>query len=58
MTVMEIATALHAVNLGRCKPPLEEREVEEIAASIGRYPVADRRAPRLRVRWVGSYGRA
>jgi len=32
-----IAAALHQVNAERCRPPLEAREVERIAASIGRY---------------------
>ncbi len=32
-----IAAALHAVNRERCKPSLDEREVERIAASIARY---------------------
>jgi len=32
-----IAAALHAVNSERCQPPLEEREIERIAASIARY---------------------
>lgn len=33
--------ALHAENMGRCDPPLPEDEVDEIAASIERYPPAD-----------------
>ena len=37
MTPQEIAPALQAVNLSRCKPPLEVTEVERIAWSIGRY---------------------
>ena len=32
-----IAAALHAVNSDRCQPPLEKREIEQIATSIGRY---------------------
>ncbi len=32
-----IAAALQQVNAERCRPPLEAREVERIAASIGRY---------------------
>jgi hypothetical protein len=41
MTADEIAAALLAVNEGRCVPPLPEREVEAIAASVSRYPPAD-----------------
>jgi len=37
MTAEEIAPALQAVNLSRCKPPLAVAEVERIAWSIGRY---------------------
>jgi putative DNA primase/helicase len=37
MTSEEIAPALQAINLHRCKPPLEAAEVDRIAASIGRY---------------------
>jgi P4 family phage/plasmid primase-like protien len=35
----EIAATLHAVNAKRCQPPLLEREVEQIAESIAKYPV-------------------
>jgi Bifunctional DNA primase/polymerase, N-terminal/AAA domain/Primase C terminal 1 (PriCT-1) len=41
MTPDEIATALKAVNVSRCRPPLAEVEVEKIAASVGRYEAAD-----------------
>ncbi len=37
MTPAEIAPALLAINTRRCKPPLDTREVEQIARSIGRY---------------------
>jgi len=37
MTAEEIAPALQAINLRRCKPPLDSGEVERIADSIGRY---------------------
>jgi len=37
MTAEEIAPALQAINFHRCRPPLEEGEVEQIARSIGRY---------------------
>ncbi|MFM9995529.1 MAG: DUF3987 domain-containing protein [Phycisphaerales bacterium] len=33
----EIFAALKAVNAGRCKPPLDESEVEKIAQSVSRY---------------------
>lgn len=35
----EIAATLYAVNAKRCQPPLPEREVQAIAASIAKYPV-------------------
>ena len=34
----EIAAALKVVNAKRCQPPLPEREIETIAASIAKYP--------------------
>jgi hypothetical protein len=37
LTADEIAPALQAINLHRCKPPLKAAEVDRIAASIGRY---------------------
>ena len=37
MTVEEIAPALHAINSRRCRPPLDDREVDGIARSIARY---------------------
>jgi len=37
MTAAEIEAALLAVNAGRCHPPLPDREVCMIAASVGRY---------------------
>jgi hypothetical protein len=37
MGLPEIAAALHQTNRGRCQPPLADREVERIAASIARY---------------------
>jgi len=37
----EIATALHIVNRKRCDVPLDEAEVERIAASVARYDPAD-----------------
>jgi hypothetical protein len=38
---VEIAAALHTVNGRRCHPPLPEREVDGIAASIATKPAAD-----------------
>ncbi len=40
-----IAAALLAENAERCDPPLPEREVERIAASISRYPSEDPSVP-------------
>nr|MBA2385253.1 AAA family ATPase [Actinomycetota bacterium] len=37
MGAAEIAAALHVANRDRCSPPLPERDVERIAASVGRY---------------------
>jgi hypothetical protein len=37
MTQAEIAAALRAANAGRCRPPVPDREVERIAASVARY---------------------
>ena len=37
MSREEILAALERVNAGRCRPPLPDREVERIAASIARY---------------------
>jgi len=37
MTPKEIYAALAVVNAERCQPPLEDAEVETIAASVGRY---------------------
>ena len=36
-TTTEILAALGVANTSRCQPPLEERELEQIAESIGRY---------------------
>ena len=33
----EIAAALHAINLSRCNPPMDDEEVERIAHSTSRY---------------------
>jgi hypothetical protein len=41
MSEEEILIALLAVNERRCRPPLPEREVERIAASVARYPLAE-----------------
>jgi hypothetical protein len=38
ITAPEIEAALLAVNAARCLPPLPERDVERIAASMSRYP--------------------
>lgn len=38
MSKVAIVAALHAENQARCDPPLDDEEVEGIAASIGRYP--------------------
>ena len=35
----EIAAALSAANIARCKPPLDDAEVQQIANSVSRYPV-------------------
>jgi hypothetical protein len=40
MSEREIAAALEVVNRERCQPPLEQAEVERIAASISRYDQA------------------
>jgi hypothetical protein len=37
----EIAAALKTVNLKRCSPPLDDKEIENISASIARYPPED-----------------
>lgn len=37
MTVTEIEAALLVINMERCKPPLPEDEVKEIARSVARY---------------------
>jgi hypothetical protein len=37
-----IAAALQVENQGRCDPPLDDREVERIARSVGRYPAAEK----------------
>lgn len=37
MSAAEIAAAIQRVNQDRCRPPLPEREVEQIAASIAKY---------------------
>ena len=37
MAAEEIAPALHAINARRCSPPLDDREVDQIALSVGRY---------------------
>lgn len=37
MAPAEIVPALQAINIRRCKPPLNAQEVERIAQSIGRY---------------------
>jgi RecA-family ATPase len=39
LSVDEITDALQRVNARRCQPPLDESEVETIAASVGRYAV-------------------
>jgi putative DNA primase/helicase len=53
MQADEIAVALLAVNMGRCRPPLDEDEVWAIARSVGRYtPVPD--APDLVVAVEGK----
>ena len=36
-----IAAALHAENRAKCSPPLDDEEVERIAASVGRYEPAE-----------------
>src|SRR5581483_1415196 len=41
----EILAALKVANTQRCRPPLEEREVERIAASISRYRPKQQVAP-------------
>lgn len=41
MDVAEIEAALQVTNRQRCEPPLEDREVHQIAVSISRYKPAD-----------------
>lgn len=41
MSAAEIAAALLVVNRERCKPPLPERDVDTIAASVARYQPAE-----------------
>jgi len=41
MDADEIAAALYAVNVNRCRPPLDSADVERIAHSVGRYDPAD-----------------
>lgn len=46
MTESSIALALRSENAERCKPPLQDKEVEKIARSVGRYePAATKPAP-------------
>lgn len=40
MDADEIAAALHVTNRKRCRPPLDDAEVDQIAASIARYEPA------------------
>jgi len=42
MAAGEIKAALSAINAQRCDPPLPDKEVNNIAASISRYPPAER----------------
>ncbi len=49
MTVQAIEAALLAENTARCDPPLTEKEVRRIAASIGKYPAANQARPRTNV---------
>ncbi|MCX5784572.1 MAG: phage/plasmid primase, P4 family [Elusimicrobia bacterium] len=42
MSAGEIKAALAAINMQRCDPPLPDKEVNDIAASISRYPPAAR----------------
>lgn len=37
LSELEIAPALHAINLNRCRPPLPDHEINCIAKSIGKY---------------------
>jgi hypothetical protein len=41
LTTEEIVDALQRVNRERCRPPLDEEEVEAIAKSMGRYVAGD-----------------
>ena len=43
LTADEMLPTLLATNNARCRPPLSEQEVREIAASIGRYPPGEAR---------------
>ena len=46
MSQEAIEAALRAENETRCDPPLDEREVRRIAASIGKYPAAKEARPK------------
>lgn len=45
MTSQSIAAALQAENASRCRPPLDDVEVANIARSVGRYPSAETNEP-------------
>jgi Bifunctional DNA primase/polymerase, N-terminal/Primase C terminal 1 (PriCT-1) len=45
MSAAAILAALRAENRDRCKPPLDDRDVERIARSIGRYPADEHTCP-------------
>jgi P4 family phage/plasmid primase-like protien len=46
----ELLVALRAVNQKRCRPPLVDREIAQIATSVGKYPVASQtQDPALRI---------
>lgn len=54
MSAEEIAPALQAVNLKRCRPPLDTAEVDKIASSIGRYDSDCRRQAEIE-HWPERY---
>jgi hypothetical protein len=54
MGPVEIAAVLHVINQLCGLPPLEAREVDAIAKSVGRYPPRPRRAE-PRTIWVGHH---
>jgi len=54
MSTEEILPALLAINTARCRPPLDAKEVEKIARSIGRYDPDTPRQARVE-HWAERY---